>query len=187
GVDRAVHPHLRADAAGAELFTRAHTLRDELGVDVPDWRIGIAAIARELTSDEAYDWLRRLKLRRRDADRIAGAIRVAPLIVERLRSDDLDAAHVVALADAYAPDAPLLALAHEDRSQLREYFTRLRDIRLDIGGAELASLGLSESPRVGEVLGELRRRKLNGELAGRESELEAARELIAADPAPDEP
>jgi len=31
---------------------------------------------------------------------------------------------------------------------------------------------------VGEILAELRRRKLNGELDGRESELEAARELI---------
>jgi hypothetical protein len=30
-------------------------------------------------------------------------------------------------------------------------------------------------------LGELRRRKLNGELDGRESELEAARELIATE------
>ncbi len=52
-------------------------------------------------------------------------------------------------------------------------------MQIEIGGAELAKLGLAESPRVGEVLAELRRRKLNGELDGRESELEAARELIA--------
>jgi hypothetical protein len=31
---------------------------------------------------------------------------------------------------------------------------------------------------VGQILAELRRRKLNGELEGRDSELEAARELI---------
>src|SRR6266540_3706574 len=43
----------------------------------------------------------------------------------------------------------------------------------------LAVLGLDESPRVGEILAELRRRKLNGELDGRDSELAAARELIA--------
>jgi hypothetical protein len=47
-----------------------------------------------------------------------------------------------------------------------------------VTGSDLAALGLSESPRVGEILAELRRRKLNGELDGRESELEAARELI---------
>ena len=45
--------------------------------------------------------------------------------------------------------------------------------------ADLADLGLDESPRVGEILAELRRRKLNGELDGRDSELAAARELIA--------
>jgi tRNA nucleotidyltransferase (CCA-adding enzyme) len=186
GVDRAIHPHLRADAEGAKLFERARTLRDELEVDVPAWRLGVASIARELSSDEAYDWLLRLKLRRRDVDRIAGAIRIAPLIVERIETEDLDAAQVVALADAYAPDAPLLALAHEDRQELRDYFTRLRDVRLEIGGGDLAELGLSESPRVGEVLGELRRRKLNGELDGRESELDAARALIAANAASDD-
>jgi tRNA nucleotidyltransferase (CCA-adding enzyme) len=87
---------------------------------------------------------------------------------------------VVALADPFAPDAPLLALAREDRPELREYFTRLRDVKLEIGGADLAELGLAESPRVGEVLAEVRRRKLNGELDGRESELQAARELVAA-------
>ena len=186
GVDRAIHPHLRADTEGAELFERARTLRDELGVDVPAWRLGIASIARELSSDEAYDWLLRLKLRRRDVDRIAGAIRIAPLIVERIETENLDASQVVALADAYAPDAPLLALAREDRPELRDYFTRLRDVRLEIGGGDLAELGLSESPRVGEVLGELRRRKLNGELDGRESELDAARALIAANAASDD-
>jgi hypothetical protein len=47
-----------------------------------------------------------------------------------------------------------------------------------VAGAELAELGLGESPRVGEILGELRRRKLNGELDGKESELAAARELV---------
>ena len=41
-------------------------------------------------------------------------------------------------------------------------------------------MGIPESPRIGEVLAELRRRKLNGELEGRESELAAARELVAA-------
>lgn len=180
GVDRAVHPHLRGDREAASLFERARDLREELRVEVPVWRLGIAALAGSLTSDEAFDWLERLKVRRRDIDRIVGAIAVAPKIVERLREDELDPAHIVALADPFAPDAPLLALAREEHGALRDYFTRLRSIELEIGGAELASLGLSQSPRVGEVLAELRRRKLNGELDGRDAELAAARELVAA-------
>jgi tRNA nucleotidyltransferase (CCA-adding enzyme) len=122
-------------------------------------------------------------VRKRDGDRIAGAIAVGPRVVERLGSAALEPADVTALAEAYAPDAPLLALALEERPELREYFTRLRDVRLEIGGSDLAALGLAESPRVGEVLAEVRRRKLNGELDGRDEELEAARELVAAIPA----
>ena len=180
GADQAVHPHLKADAEAVALFERALALRDELRVELPAWRIGLAALGRELTSEEVYDWLERLKVRRRDVDRIAGAIAVGPRIAERLHAEELEPAEVTALADAFAPDAPLLALAREELPDLRDYFTRLRDVKLEIGGAELAELGLGESPRVGEVLAELRRRKLNGELDGRESELEAARELLAA-------
>jgi hypothetical protein len=85
------------------------------------------------------------------------------------------------MAEQYAPDAPLFALALEEHEPLRRYFEVLRHVRLDVAGAELAELGLGESPRVGEILGELRRRKLDGELDGREQELAAARELIDAD------
>ena len=110
---------------------------------------------------------------------IVGAIAVAPRIVERLRSERLEPAEVVALADRFAPDAPLFALALDDRTELRDYFARLRDVRLDIGGADLLALGIAESPRIGEILAEIRRRKLNGELDGRDAELAAARDLVA--------
>src|SRR5205807_5395 len=157
GADHAIHPHLRGDGEAAALFERALALRDELHVEVPAWRLGLAALARELTSEEVYDLLARVKVRRRDADHVARAVTVAPRIVDRLRSERLDAAEVFVLADAFAPDAPLLALAYEERPELRDYFSRLRDVRLEIGGADLVALGLRESPRVGEVLAELRR------------------------------
>ena len=61
---------------------------------------------------------------------------------------------------------------------LEEYFERLRGLELEIGGGDLVELGLEQSPRVGEILAELRRRKLNGAVSGRAAELEAARGLI---------
>jgi tRNA nucleotidyltransferase (CCA-adding enzyme) len=181
GVDRAIHPHLAADEEAVELLARLARLRDRYGLDVPDWRLGLIVLARRLPPDELYAWANRLKLRRRDAEAIAGAVTVAPKLVERLQAGDLPPSEVVALAEPYAPDAPLVALALVDLPALRDYFERLQGVRLEIGGGDLAELGLGESPRVGEILGELRRRKLNGELGGRESELAAARELIAAD------
>jgi tRNA nucleotidyltransferase (CCA-adding enzyme) len=178
GADKAIHPHLAADEEAVSLLRRLTELRDRYRLEVPAWRLGLAVLARRLPPDEVYDWLQRLKVRRRDAERIAAAVTVGPRLVERLQKG-AEPAEVVALAEPYAPDAPLFALGLADLEPLDAYFRRLRDVRLEVSGADLAELGLSESPRVGEVLAELRRRKLNGELDGRESELAAARELIS--------
>jgi hypothetical protein len=132
-----------------------------------------------MSPEEAVEWLDRLKVRRRDVEHIVDAVTAAPRIVERLGARSLDPAQLVAIADPFAPDAPLLALAYEDRPELRDYFTRLRDVRLEIDGSDLIAMGLEESPGIGEILKQVRERKLNGELAGREAELDAARALVA--------
>jgi tRNA nucleotidyltransferase (CCA-adding enzyme) len=178
GADKAVHPRLSADEEGLALFRRLIELRDRYGLELPSWRLGLAALARDLPPDEVYGWLLGLKLRRREAEQIAAAVTVGPQIVERLR-DGASPAEIVAAAEPDAPDAPLYALALADLEPLHAYFERLRNVRLEVDGTDLAELGLEESPRVGEILTELRRRKLNGELDGRDSELAAARELIS--------
>src|SRR3954470_17265383 len=175
GLDRAIDPALAADEEARTLLRRLRELRNLYGLGIPSWRLGLAAIARRLREPPAR--LDGLKLRRQDARAIAAAVEVGPQLAEQLR-DERDPAEVVALAEAHPPDAALFALALQDLPALRDYFERLREVRLEVDGADLAELGLEESPRVGEVLAELRRRKLNGELDGRDSELAAARELI---------
>ncbi len=179
GAATAIHPHLAADEEAVRLIRRGRELAERYGLDVPAWRIGIAVLARRMPPDEVYDWLDRLRMRRRDVEQIAHAVTLGPRLVERLGSEELSASEVVALAEPYAPDAPLFALTLEDLPALHRYFSDLRSIRLEVTGADLAELGLGESPRVGQVLAELHRRKLNGELDGREAELAKARELIA--------
>jgi tRNA nucleotidyltransferase (CCA-adding enzyme) len=174
GLDRAMHPGLAADDEAARLFDRLRELEERYRFEPPLWRLGLAVLARIL--DDPRGWLDQLKLRRADAQHVTRAVADLPQLAEL--PPDASPAEVVALAEPSAPDGPLLALAVSDTEALHEYFRRLRDVRLDIGGHELAQLGLEESPRVGEILAELKRRKLNGELDGRESELAAARELI---------
>jgi tRNA nucleotidyltransferase (CCA-adding enzyme) len=181
GIDRAVHPHLVAGEETAALVERLDALRERYAPDAPAWRVRLAALARRMSSDELYGWFERLKLRRRDADRVADAVTVAT----RLRELAAEAGEPAALAEVvrpHDPDGALLALAAADgraRERLERYFEELRAVRLEISGADLAELGLAESPRVGAVLEEILRRKLNGELDGRSAELEAARELLA--------
>src|SRR5204863_7310087 len=78
GADRAIHPHLAADAEAVALFRRLRALNERYDLDVPAWRLGIEALARRLPPDEAYDWLSRIEVRRRDRELLAAAITVGP-------------------------------------------------------------------------------------------------------------
>jgi tRNA nucleotidyltransferase (CCA-adding enzyme) len=178
GAEKEIHPEVVADESAVRLFDRLRELNEAYELGIPTWRLGFAALARRISPGEIRTWLDGLKVRRKDASQIEAAVTLGPAIAERL-GDSITPAEVVALAEPHAPDAPLYALALEDRPELRDYFERLGRIRLEIDGSDLAELGLAESPRVGEILAELRRRKLNGQLEGRDSELAAARELIA--------
>lgn len=153
--------------ADVALVERLDALRLELDPGAPLWRLRLTAIVRDHPS-----LVDRLALRREDQRAVEDAVALAPQLEGA--TDPVEIARIA----GRSPEAALLALAERDSAELRDWFTRLRNIRLDISGVDLAELGLPESPRVGEVLEELRRRKLRGELDGRESELAAARELI---------
>jgi tRNA nucleotidyltransferase (CCA-adding enzyme) len=180
GIDRAVHPRLAADEEATRLIEQVDDFRKRYAPSTPPWRLRLAVLARRMSSTEVLDWADRLKLRRRDAERIADAVTVAPRLRE-LVAGIKDAAELRAVVEPHDPDGALLALAQvkgKSAKQLTRYFEELRGIRLEISGGDLVALGLGESPRVGAVLDELLRLKLNGKLDGRTAELEAARELL---------
>jgi hypothetical protein len=157
-------------------------VRERYAPEMPAWRARLAVLARRLGPGELFEWFERLRLRRRDAEGIADAVTVAPRLLRLLAETD-EAAEIRRVVEPHDPDGAVLALAQAEepaRSRLERYFEELRAVRLEITGADLAGLGVGESPRVGEILDEVLRRKLNGELDGRAQELDAARELAAA-------
>jgi tRNA nucleotidyltransferase (CCA-adding enzyme) len=123
-------------------------------------------------------WLDDIKVTRRIADGVEAALREEPFLRSALAGRSHAPAEIVEAVERTGPDTALYTLARSEEPALRRYFDRLREVRLEVDGDDLRALGLEESPRVGHVLGELRRRKLNGELAGRAEELAAARELL---------
>ena len=170
---RAVWPGLDCGPDAQELLDRVEELRKRYSPRTPAWRAGLVVLAQSLPDADLPLLAHRLVLRRRDAATLRAAV-PAPAPEA--------GASPAAVAEAFSsrPVEAALVAAARGSAAAESYLGHLRGVRLSIDGSVLREeLGLEESPRVGEVLRELLRRKRNGELEGREAELAAARELLA--------
>jgi tRNA nucleotidyltransferase (CCA-adding enzyme) len=170
-IDSALHPSLAADP---ELAAAAALGAAESGADR-----GLAALAALVSHapGELEPWVESLALGRAERDAVMAAARQAPGLVRSLRGDPPDSA-VHALLRREPPEALALALAlGAPAGPIHRYLADLRAVRLEVTGDDLVTAGIPPSPAVGRALEETLRRKLDGEVSGREEELALALEI----------
>ena len=180
GVDRAVHPGLVADAplvAAAQLGSLETGASPALA--------GLAALCAGATSEARGDlerWVGELGLLAPDRDAVLRAARRAPALAEELssprRPSDL---HELLRGEPAEALALALALGAPAETVLG-YVAQRPAARLEITGADLLAAGVPESPTIGRALRETLRRKLDGELSGRDEELRTAIALAREEP-----
>jgi tRNA nucleotidyltransferase (CCA-adding enzyme) len=170
-LDCALHPALRVypeRAAAAMLACR------ETGADR-----ALAALAALMVPDaEAlHPLLDRLSLTRGERDRVSRAAEVGGHLAHRLSVDMPDSRiHALLHGEPLETLAVTLAWGAPGEPVLR-YLSDLRGARLEVTGDDLVAAGVPESPALGHALEETLRRKLDGEVSGREDELALALEL----------
>ena len=171
GIDVALHPALMADPV---LVASAELGATETGAD----RV-LAALAALCSPDPQAlaGWLNDLQLHASARDAVLDAARSAPALAVGLRMELRPSALYGLLRDE-PPEALALALAlGAPPEPILRFVSQLRHVRLEISGNDLVAAGVPESPALGRALDETLRRKLDGELAGRDEELRAALEL----------
>lgn len=169
GLDRALHPELVADpqlvdgaARGAEATGAGRTLA------------ALAALIARAPQSLA-PWLDHLGVPAADRDRVTRAAQRAPELASRLGDGDLRASELYDLLSGEPLEALALALAHGAPEQpVARYLAELRDVDLQISGDDLLDAGIAQSPAVGDALAATLRAKLDGEVSGRDEELETA-------------
>ncbi len=177
----AVAPALADGAARGEPIERLDAFVARFGLRLSPWRPRLGLIASGQDEVRVAALTDRLRLRREDAVAVRAAAAAPERLGPRLHSAAAPA-DVAELLDRLPVDAALVVAADGGPGARAAELSleRLRGIRLEIDGTVLRDeLGLAQSPRVGEVLAELLRRKRNGQLGDRRSEIAAARELVA--------
>ncbi len=176
-----IQPGIDCGPDAAALARRVEDLRVRHAGRLARWRLRLAVLGLRLTGDELLGWLERLRIRRRDAATIADAAVVGPRLAARL-AGAATPADAAALLSAHPLESAVIAAAVAEApaaDRAVRYLAELRHVSLEIDGLTLREqLGMEESPRIGEVLAEVLRRKWNGELRDRDDELRAARELV---------
>lgn len=100
--------------------------------------------------------------------------------LELAGADPSRPSEAVALMTAYGAIEMVLARAH-GADWIDEYLEKWNEVELEIDGNDLIGAGVMEGRAVGRGLAEAKRRKLDGEISGREEELAAALEAARED------
>jgi tRNA nucleotidyltransferase (CCA-adding enzyme) len=168
GIDKHMYPCLRCDpdrAAGTALGAA------EVGAERS---LAVLATLMVGDADALHPWLDRLAFPRPERERVARAALTGPHLAHTLRADMSDS-EVHSLLHGEPVEALAVALGWGAPGEpVLRYVRDLRGATLEITGADLIAEGVAESPAVGEALEETLRRKLDGEVHGRDEELRVA-------------
>ncbi|HZI92571.1 MAG TPA: hypothetical protein VFD31_13230 [Thermoleophilaceae bacterium] len=171
GVAAALHPQLHADP---ELVASTLLGAGETGADR-----ALTALAALISGDPVAlePFVSSLGLPASDRDTVLRAARNGPQLPAALREEPR-ASELHAMLAGEPPETLALALAlGAPGDAVQRFMADLRGTRLEIGGQDLVDAGIPPSEAIGRALDETLRRKLDGELAGRDEELRTALEL----------
>lgn len=169
GLLEALDPGLNGDP---ELVASAKLGAGETNADP-----ALSALAALASPEPPVEWIDSLGLRADERDAVVRAGQKAPQLAKMVRAD-LPSSAIHSLLHCEHPETLALTLAYgAPGGPILRYLADLQGIQLEITGRDLLAAGVPESPMVGLALEETLRRKLDGEIEGRDEELRYALEV----------
>jgi tRNA nucleotidyltransferase (CCA-adding enzyme) len=185
-VARQVHPRLATGPRTVKLIQYMDEAVGRLQVtdEIVRWRLRLAAVTRNMTHDELFLWLEKLRLRHADAEVVRSSVVMAPRLRDQLLDPLLSDWESYELLSRLPVESVVFLHGVSQEARVRERIERflsdLRPRRLLIDGTDIMSLGLPEGPAVGALLRAVRRLVVEGIVRTRDEQIAAAKDLVAA-------
>jgi tRNA nucleotidyltransferase (CCA-adding enzyme) len=176
-LDCALHPAWRVmpERAASALLACAETGADPA--------LAVLAALMVPDAEALHPMLDRLALTRHERDRVARAAEVGGHLAHRLAPDQA-ASEIHALLHGEPAETLAVALAWgAPGDPVLRYVSEIGGARLEVTGDDLVAAGVREGPAIGDALAETLRRKLDGQVSGRDEELALALELARSEAA----
>lgn len=176
GVLEKVQPNLKADAWLAAKF---RALRESL---TPTPQLYLGLLTYRLKAAEAKQSARRLRLPKHDAE-VTQQIISLRLLERQLSLPNISPSRVVELVEAF-DDASLAVFAiatdsERARANVDQFRARWRAVQPALTGGDLKIMGLPPGPAYRKILGQLRAKRLDGEITTRTEEEAWVRQWVA--------
>jgi tRNA nucleotidyltransferase (CCA-adding enzyme) len=186
GVLARLQPEMQADAWLAAQYQR---LRDALDSPTPDpelvsepiERLYFGLLTYPMPADADAEIVERLGLRG-ETQRLVEGLEQLRVHLPDLRVPGLQPSEAVRILDRTNATARALVRLMEPDPHiayvLNEYDAKWKDVRAELDGNDLATLGVPKGPIYGEILSELRAGRLDGEIHSRAEEIERVERIL---------
>ncbi len=155
---------------------RAERLLGRYSVDEP-WVVYLGALLSELPPERVPGVLERLMLTNHQKEVIESGLelhRFMPSSIGEMKRSELYEMLHGRAREALAIAAATGQVGTDFRRSIKLYLEELADTKLDITGADLIASGLKPGPKIGEALKHVLAERLDGQVRGREQELQEA-------------
>lgn len=172
--------HLEYGDGVRKTIRRAERLLGRYSVDEP-WVVYLGALLSELPPERVPGVLERLMLTNHQKEVIESGLelhRFMPSSIGEMKRSELYEMLHGRAREALAIAAAAGQVGTDFRRSIKLYLEELADTKLDITGADLIASGLKPGPKIGEALKHVLAERLDGQVRGREQELQEALSYI---------
>ncbi len=168
--------HLEYGDGVRKTIRRAERLLGRYSVDEP-WVVYLGALLSELPPARVPGVLERLMLTNHQKEVIESGLelhRFMPSSIGEMKRSELYEMLHGRAREALAIAAAAGQVGTDFRRSIKLYLEELADTKLDITGADLIASGFKPGPKIGEALKHVLAERLDGQVRGREQELQEA-------------
>ena len=172
--------HLEYGDGVRKTIRRAERLLGRYSVDEP-WVVYLGALLSELPPERVPGVLERLMLTNHQKEVIESGLelhRFMPSSIGEMKRSELYEMLHGRAREALAIAAAAGQVGTDFRRSIKLYLEELADTKLDITGADLIASGFKPGPKIGEALKHVLAERLDGQVRGREQELQEALSYI---------
>ncbi|MFN8577233.1 MAG: CBS domain-containing protein [Candidatus Sericytochromatia bacterium] len=149
--------------------------------EIEDWVLYTNILLNEIKDEEKYNKVLNQFRFTKEQEKIVKMFRDLPFQLEKYNWADIPNSDIYYFWKKYPIETIVCAMSSlNDRNiknSIYKYYTKLKDIKLEIDGKYLIKIGVEKGSKLGEILERLLLAKLNGEISSFKEEESLAKEL----------